>query len=69
MVNFDLEIDMQTKGTLQKRVISGKSYFYHQYLEDGKQVSRVISEEEAYDLAFSIYRKEDIKELEEHPFI
>ena len=48
---------MISKGTISKRKISGKDYYYHQYLENGKQVSKVISEFDAYRLGFSIYFK------------
>ena len=46
---------MKTKGTINRRIISGKEYFYHQYLEDGKQVSKTISKDEAYEIASKIY--------------
>lgn len=46
---------MKSKGTISKRLISGKEYFYYQYLDNGKLVSKSVGEEEAYDLASEIY--------------
>ena len=46
---------MATKGTILKRKISGKDYYYHKFLEDGKQKNETISEFEAYRLGFEIY--------------
>lgn len=60
---------MKTKGTISKRTISGNVYYYHQYLEDGKQVSETLTEQEAYRLAFSIYYKgEDLTGFYNHIF-
>ena len=60
---------MASKGSINKRVISGKTYYYHQYLENGKQRSRTLSEEEAYAHAFSIYfGGSDLPSFQSHPF-
>ena len=60
---------MKIKGSIFKRIISGKEYYYYQYLEDGKQVSKTISKLEAYDIAFSLYFKgRDVDEFKSHNF-
>lgn len=60
---------MNVKGTINKRIISGKTYYYHQYLENGKQVSKLLNEYEAYDLAFKLYfNGDDIDNFLSHSF-
>ena len=60
---------MATKGTILKRKISGKDYYYHKYLEDGKQKNEIISEFEAYRLDFEIYfGGNDLDEFLNHKF-
>ena len=60
---------MASKGSINKRVISGKTYYYHQYLEKGLQKSKTLSEEEAYEQAFSIYfGGTDLASFQNHSF-
>ena len=60
---------MTLKGTISKRVISGRTYYYHQYLEEGKQISKTLGEDEAYALAFRLYfRGEDEEAFLAHRF-
>ena len=59
---------MITKGTINRKTINGKNYYYHQYLDNSKQVSKVINEDEAYSLAFNIYFKGSVDELNAHVF-
>lgn len=60
---------MKTKGTLFKRTISGKEYYYHQYLLDGHPKSKTISESEYYRLGFETYFPgEDVEGFLSHSF-
>ena len=60
---------MRTKGTISKRLINGKEYFYYQYLEDGKLISKTVNKLEAYDTAFSLYfQGKDVDEFRSHKF-
>jgi len=45
------------KGCVTKRTISGKVYFYYQWVEDGKQYSKVISEDRANELTQQILER------------
>lgn len=36
-----------SKGGISKKTIHGKTYYYHQWYEDGKRKSRILSEKEA----------------------
>ena len=66
---MQLEKNMKTKGTIFKRTISGKDYYYHQYLENGKQTSKTITENEAYRLGFENYFEgKDIEDFLHHEF-
>jgi len=60
---------MKTKGTLFKRTISNKEYYYHQYLLDGHLKSKTISESEYYRLGFETYFPgEDVEDFLSHSF-
>lgn len=62
-------LNMSTKGTINKRNINGKIYYYHQYLENGKQVSKILSKEDAYMTAFRIYFPgEEVSDFLSHKF-
>ena len=50
-----LNVVMRYVGNVNKKIINNKEYHYHQYRIDGKMVSKLISENEAYDLSFKIY--------------
>lgn len=60
---------MKTKGTIFKRTVSGNDYYYHQYLQDGKQTSKTITESEAYRLGFENYFEgKDVEAFLNHEF-
>ena len=61
---------MKYIGNINKKVISGGEYYYHQYRENGKMISKSISIEEAYDLAFKIYYSNDydLDDFNSHKF-
>lgn len=61
---------MEYIGNINKKLINGKIYHYHQYRRDGKMITKTISEEEAYDLSFKIsYSKENnLDEFLNHQF-
>lgn len=61
---------MKYIGSITKKNINNKEYYYHQYRENGKMISRVLSTSEAYDLAFKLYysKTNDIDEFFNHSF-
>lgn len=60
---------MKTKGTIIKRTVSNKEYYYHKYLEDGKQRNEILTEKDAYSIGFKIYFSGDnIDEFLSHEF-
>ena len=62
-------MNMKTKGTILRRNISGKEYYYHKYLLGGKQVNEILTEEEAYGMAFKLnFKGDDIAEFLNHDF-
>lgn len=66
--DFYRQLAALPKGYISKKTIHGKVYYYHQYLEQGKLVSRYVSEEEASSLSeqFALRKKiaSQIKEYE-----
>lgn len=60
---------MRSKGSINKRIINGTTYYYHQYLENGKQVSKSISKADAYDLSVKLYYSgNDFDDFNNHDF-
>ena len=59
---------MKTKGTIFKRIISNKDYYYHKYLDDGKQVNEILTEEEAYQMSFELEFGKDFDAFVNHEF-
>lgn len=60
---------MKYFGNINKKNINGKEYYYHQYRENGKMITNVISPIEAYDLSFKIRcDNEDITDFDKHVF-
>ena len=61
---------MEYIGNINKKNINGKVYYYHQYRLEGKMITKVISDNEAYDLSFKIcYSKEyDLNDFLNHKF-
>ena len=59
---------MKTKGTIFKRKINNKEYYYHKYLENGKQVNKIMSDNEAYSLSFKLNFEGDYDEFINHKF-
>ena len=60
---------MKTKGTILKREISGRYYYYHKYLDNWKQKNEIIQEDEAYQLAFKInFKGQNYDEFIDHKF-
>ena len=50
-------------GNVYQKTINGKTYNYHQYFEDGKRYSKIISEEEASDLLPLIKRRQELQKI------
>jgi len=48
-------------GCVTKRTINGKCYYYYQWVESGKQYSKVISEEKAVELKAQILERRSLK--------
>ena len=65
-----LNVVMRYVGNVNKKIINNKEYHYHQYRIDGKMISKLISENEAYDLSFKIYysKEYDLDEFISHSF-
>ena len=51
-------------GSISRKTINGKVYFYHQWQENGKTQGYSVSEEEAAEIKIQIERRRDLqKEL------
>ena len=68
MYNRDMSInkliqerDALPKGYISKKVIKGITYFYRQYLENGKLISKYIPKEKAAEIALKIKRRKEIE--------
>ena len=61
---------MKIIGNINKKLINEKYYFYHQYRENGKMITKHISPEEAYKLAFeiNISKRFDVEDFYNHRF-
>lgn len=61
---------MEIKGNVYEKVIKGKTYYSHQYREDGKMVVSNLDKANAYELAFQIYHDKNggYEELVNHIF-
>ena len=56
------------KGNVNRKIIHGKPYYYLQYRENGKAISKSIGPKEACRYAYEIYVGEGYEELEGHRF-
>ena len=65
-----LNYSMKYIGIISKKRINNKEYYYHQYRDNGKMVTNIVSPFEAYDLAFKIkYSSQfDLDEFLNHKF-
>lgn len=61
---------MEIKGNVYEKVIKGKTYYSHQYREDGKMVVSNLDKANAYELAFQICHDKNggYEELTTHIF-
>ena len=61
---------MDIKGNIYKKTLKGKTYYSHQYRENGKMVTKNVSETEAYRLSFQITHQNEgnYEKLIEHRF-
>ncbi len=61
---------MKYIGNVNKKIINGNIYYYHQYRENGKMITKSISEKEAYDHSFKMVYSStyDLDEFESHVF-
>ena len=50
-------------GNVYQKTINGRTYNYHQYFEDGKRYSKIISEEEASHLLPLIKRRQELQKI------
>ena len=50
------------KGYISKKTISGKTYYYHQWSEDGVKQSRYLHDAEIEPLAEQIERRKALQE-------
>lgn len=61
-----LELESLPKGYISKKIIHGKEYFYLQYLENGKIVSKYIKQSDLPLLKESLSRRKELeKEIDE----
>lgn len=62
------EIDQLPKGTVNKKKVHGRTYFYHRFYQDGKRRERIVSEETAEELRTQIQRRKELEhQLKERP--
>ena len=57
------ELRRLPRGNVYKKVIAGKTYFYHQYFQQGKRYSRLVPKEEIEALREAITRRKEIERL------
>ena len=57
-----IKLESLPKGYISKKVIHGKEYFYLQYLENGKIISKYIKEQDLDNLKHSLSKRKEIEE-------
>ena len=57
------ELDALPKGYLSKKVIKGLTYFYLQYPENGKLVSRYVPKDKVEELSDLLRRRKEIEKI------
>ena len=55
------EIGKLPKGYISKKTISGKTYFYHQWSENGKKQSRYLPDEEIEPITAQIEKRKELQ--------
>jgi len=55
------ELQTLPKGNVYEKTISGKTYFYHHYFENGKRYSQIVPAEEVPTLREKIARRKEIE--------
>ena len=58
-----LELESLPKGNVYKKTISGKEYFYHQYSENGKMVTKLVNKSDLDELLKNIVRRQSIEKI------
>ena len=51
------------KGNIYKKVINGKTYYYHQYFYNGKRYSKKLKENDVEEFKTKINRRLEVEEL------
>ena len=59
--NIFQELENLPKGYISKKVIKGHTYFYLQYFENGKLLSKYIPKEKANEIAAQIKRRKELE--------
>ena len=57
-----IKLESLPKGYISKKVIHGKEYFYLQYLENGKIISKYVKEQDLDNLKHSLSKRKEIEE-------
>ncbi len=55
------EIGKLPKGYISKKTISGKTYYYHQWSENGKKQSRYLPDEEIVPITAQIEKRKELQ--------
>ncbi|MCQ2800314.1 MAG: hypothetical protein MJ228_06200 [Bacilli bacterium] len=55
-----------SKGNVYKKTINGKVYYYHQYREDGKNITKKLSQEETALIMDEVSKRRDIESKIKH---
>ena len=58
-----LELESLPKGNVYKKTISGKEYFYHQYSENGKMITKLVNKSDLDELLKNIVRRQSIEKI------
>ncbi len=55
------ELESLPKGGVYEKLIHGSRYYYHQYIENGKRVSRLLKEDEVFSLQEALRRRKELE--------
>lgn len=55
------ELERLPKGGVYEKLINGSRYFYHQYTENGRRVSKLLKEAEVFPLLQGIDRRKELE--------
>ncbi len=61
MADIEKEINLLPEGSVTKKNINGKDYFYHRINKDGKRIEKYVSFVEADDLSKQIKKRKELE--------